>query len=633
MRPLLLLSLLCACGDTLRAAKTDDTSTPEGVDADGDGSPEGEDCDDSNDAISPDAAEVCNGIDDDCDAFTDAQDDSLTDGTLRYEDADGDGYGDPDRARMACDDETDVSANDRDCDDRDAAVSPEAVETCSSPKDDDCDGDTNDEGALGCFVFYADADEDGFGGETSACLCQPDEAYPALSVEDCLDTDAAVNPDGSERCANGIDDDCDGTANTCVYQGNRSLDEANARVYGEATDEGVGAGVDSRDQDGDGVGELLIRAASGRVERYAGPFTATTAFGLGAIRSASSAAPLTQAAFAEDLDGDGLGDTLLGAPAAAGGQGIVYLWRGGLGGGAAEDLSIQLTGPTAGALSLAASVGDLDGDGDADLLLGAPGRDVLYRVLGPLTAGGAAETVGDEIRGAGGSLSALAGLGDTDGDGLADAAAGGPERSDAGRVWLMAGPLDLTQTNDAAAEITATVSGARFGEALCAPGDANGDGYADLFVGAPGIDLGDGPTGGAFLFAGPLSGELDESAAIATLAGEYTKDEAGAALGCGGDMDADGALDFAVGAPFMDQVSSSAGMTYLTYGPLEGAIALKLTDAFFEGREGREYNGSALSLAVDLGGEGYADLVIGAPGRSDIAESAGAVELFFGLGL
>jgi hypothetical protein len=74
-------------------------------------------------------------------------------------------------------------------------------------------------------------------------------------------------------------------------------------------------------------------------------------------------------------------------------------------------------------------------------------------------------------------------------------------------------------------------------------------------------------------------------------------------------------------------------MTYLTYGPLEGAIALKLTDAFFEGREGREYNGSALSLSTDLGGEGYADLVIGAPGRSDIAESAGAVELFFGLGL
>ena len=66
------------------------------VDADGDGSHEGTDCDDTDPLVNPDAAEVCNGIDDNCDDFVDDADPAIDPGSYTdyYPDADGDGFGD-----------------------------------------------------------------------------------------------------------------------------------------------------------------------------------------------------------------------------------------------------------------------------------------------------------------------------------------------------------------------------------------------------------------------------------------------------------------------------------------------------------------------------------------------------------
>ena len=171
------------------------------IDEDNDGFDVLDDCDDTLASVNPDAAEGCNGLDDDCDGEVD-------EGVLLtvYTDDDGDGFGSG--SLQACEITSGTADEGGDCDDTDDAVHPGADEICNGV-DDDCDGDT-DEDALDALTWYADSDTDGFGDPTTSdtgCLA------PSGFVEDatdCDDTSAAVNPDALEVC-NGLDDDCDST--------------------------------------------------------------------------------------------------------------------------------------------------------------------------------------------------------------------------------------------------------------------------------------------------------------------------------------------------------------------------------------------------------------------------------------
>ena len=181
---------------------------PSGYDDDAD------DCDDDDSAINPGETEVCNGIDDDCDDAIDDDDDDvdLSTGETGWTDADGDGYGDPDSQVDACELPSGVVDNDDDCDDDEADVSPDATEVCNQI-DDDCNGaiDEDDTGldTSTLETFYADDDGDGFGDPddtTDACSLPADHV---TDDADCDDSDASINPDGTESC-DGADEDCDG---------------------------------------------------------------------------------------------------------------------------------------------------------------------------------------------------------------------------------------------------------------------------------------------------------------------------------------------------------------------------------------------------------------------------------------
>ncbi|MDP2308812.1 MAG: FG-GAP-like repeat-containing protein [Pseudomonadota bacterium] len=120
-------------------------------DADADGYAPPTDCDDTNAAINPEAAEVCNGVDDDCEGTIDAG--ALDAGTW-YADADADGYVDPDQSLTACDEPDGYAAlTEADCDDADAARFPGGDDVADDGIDQDCDGqdatsgDTDDTGA------------------------------------------------------------------------------------------------------------------------------------------------------------------------------------------------------------------------------------------------------------------------------------------------------------------------------------------------------------------------------------------------------------------------------------------------------------------------------------------------------
>ncbi|MFZ5475758.1 MAG: putative metal-binding motif-containing protein [Myxococcota bacterium] len=101
---------------------------------------DGTDCDDSDAAVNPDASEVCNEIDDDCDTLVDEADDSLE--AAWYRDGDGDGYGD--EVLNSCDAPDGYVALGGDCDETDPAIHPGADEVCLDLVDQDCDGYTDE---------------------------------------------------------------------------------------------------------------------------------------------------------------------------------------------------------------------------------------------------------------------------------------------------------------------------------------------------------------------------------------------------------------------------------------------------------------------------------------------------------
>ena len=400
-----------------------------------------------------------------------------------------------------------------------------------------------------------------------------------------------------------------------------------------------------------------------------------------------------------DLNADGLSDVVVSS--GCGGdvvnEGQALVWYGATGGPAAqEDLSLHPTDQANSSFGYAvARAGDVDGDGEGDLLVGARGLDLAGDALGGawVYAGGAGGPVElwrqrDPTTTRQGRFGAVvAGAGDLDGDGFDDVAVAaeygeGMGRFVDGAVYVFYGapggpgrmdtlrPAELLQT--------------RYGAAVAAAGDVNGDGFDDLLIGAPGDDGPGLDAGSAWLYLGSAGGvELTPAWKIAPTAEVYSA--AGSSVaGC--DIDADGYGDVMVGAPQSQHkgevwaymggprglartpawswlgpgVGASAGLglaagdvntdgfcdllvgagSYQTPAGLEGRVWLflgseggLLPDPAWEqgppdGPESARF-GLGLAVAGDVNGDGHGDVVVGAPLSR---QSAGAAWLFLGTG-
>lgn len=311
-----------------------------------------------------------------------------------------------------------------------------------------------------------------------------------------------------------------------------------------------------------------------------------------------------------DIDGDGVKEAIIGAPmfgSSPRSVGQVYVYSGRTGA-----LLRTFTG-SAGNWQLGyavADAGDVDADGVHDIVAGAPilgnGRAQVYSgATGALLWTVTGEVTGDRFG------SAVCSAGDVDGDGHADFVVGAPSHAGKGKVYVYSGATSaLIRSFDG-------TTGSAFGIGLALAGDVNGDGKADIIVGAQ--HGGTSPFGRAYVYSGG-----DGSLLLPPLAPDQpTSSQFGTFFVAGaGDVNGDGIVDLYVGDYADTTNGPGSGKAYVFSGA-DGSLIRTFIGAAGAGLgPGRS--------AGDINRDGYSDLIIGSYTSSAGASGAGKIEIYSG---
>ncbi len=354
---------------------------------------------------------------------------------------------------------------------------------------------------------------------------------------------------------------------------------------------------------------------------------------------------------AGDVNGDGYADVIVGARNYANGQtdeGAACVFLGGPNGvanGNPNTAAARLESNLASALlgSSVASAGDVNGDGYADVIAGAPSfangqtdEGAAFVSLGgaqgildgnPATA--AAQLESNQIGAGNGSGAVIngitvAGAGDVNGDGYPDVIVGAAyydagEFDEGAAFVFLGGPMGIADGNpaSAAAQLESNQAQTLFGDSVAGAGDVNGDGYSDVIVGASSYDAGQTDEGAAFVFLGSSTGIASGNPASPGVT-QLESDQAGAQMGWSvaglGDVNGDGYADVIVGAPWYAAGQTNEGAAFVFHGSATGIADGNPTTAAaqLEGGQVNTFFGASVAGAGDVNGDGYADAIVGA---------------------
>ncbi len=479
------------------------------------------------------------------------------------------------------------------------------------------------------------------------------ETGGTVDTADSADTgDSAVVVE--EICNNGIDDDGDGTSNGCAWSGDYVIDDVAGIIGPENAGDKIGASLAALgDLDGDGFDDFAVGAP--RYDPDAADIDARGAIYI--VRGSASGVPVNLAdawtriegdnaeanlglyiSAAGDVDGDGRVDLLAyTTDRAADGSTASYLIT------AIDDAVVSTDAATAVFVSSnpddrtgdGPGGGDLTGDGAVDVAVSV-GResDDLIAICDGAGSGERDPTECGTLVGYGETVdgSAVDIARDLNGDGVADLLVASPRdcRESAGctqssapngAAYVFSGPLlGMVAYSDAAL----TLIGEGHGDAvtysdetepaLCALDDENGDGYADIALGAYYWDAAHANGqwyGVVYVVNGPASGAMSLDLAPKRIEGATYVDGVGVQVASPGDMDRDGFADLAFSARG-SRVDAAASSVLLAHGPIPSGTTAVVDAEFRADTSGSGYTdpGRGLLAAGDFDGDDTPDLLV-----------------------
>ena len=392
---------------------------------------------------------------------------------------------------------------------------------------------------------------------------------------------------------------------------------------------------------------------------------------------------------AGDINGDGHDDIIIGAYAAEGLSGTSYIIFGKENSFSDIDLAINLINTGQGFKVFGAywddrsgyavsGVGDVNGDGFDDVIIGAPEADpygrssagTSYIIFGKAIGFGdidlandlSATAQGFKIFGANNfdkSGTAVSGVGDINGDDFDDVIIGAPNQESSmtgGTSYIIFGKANNFTDIDLANDLAASGRGFKVfsanwndhsGVSVSGAGDLNGDGYYDVIIGATGADpYARDSAGASYIIFGKasnftdidLANDLAASGRGFKVFGAASGDYSGGAVSGSGDVNGDGYDDVIIGATGANSYTrSDAGTSYVIFGKAEEFTDIDLADNLVNTGQGFailgadvDYaSGDSVSGAGDVNGDGYADVIIGTPSAYTEYDNVGISYVIF----